>query len=150
MWKPLQPPHILLSCAQCVFPQSDIQQLRGYLGDLRDSNMASPRDSGCSAQDITHVMQKLQGRCKMLTHTSPPWLAAFLEVTWHNEWLLIMCRMRCFTFKFYLNCNSSSSKCGTWRTQLSLIYQIHHEWQTLYPLCSVLLCCALFLALLFS
>lgn len=47
----------------------------------KDNNMASPRHYGISAQDITNVMQRLQGRRKMLTHTAPLWLAAFLEVT---------------------------------------------------------------------
>lgn len=35
----------------------------------QDSRMASPRLHGHSARDITNVMQKLQGRCKMLTHS---------------------------------------------------------------------------------
>lgn len=31
--------------------------------------MASPRHYGRCTRDITNVMQKLQGRCKMLTHS---------------------------------------------------------------------------------
>lgn len=37
----------------------------------RVSSMASPRRYGHSTRDITNVMQKLQGRCKMLTHSKP-------------------------------------------------------------------------------
>lgn len=35
----------------------------------QDSGMASPRHYGHCARDIANVMQKLQGRCKMLTHS---------------------------------------------------------------------------------
>lgn len=35
----------------------------------QDSSMASPRHYGHSARDIANVMQRLQGRCKMLTHS---------------------------------------------------------------------------------
>lgn len=50
--------------------------------------MASPRHYGHTTRDIANVMQRLQGRRKMLTHTHapPPWFAAFLEVTWCLAW----------------------------------------------------------------
>lgn len=52
----------------------------------QDSVMASPRHYGHSARDIANVMQRLQGRCKMLTHTAHTLVCSVLEVTWFSAW----------------------------------------------------------------